>query len=187
MEITLEEIQKKFESLPEDLKWAIMAAKVDDNILEIGQTNNLNVEQMGQLSLETYMVMLGFTRPDKFEDSLKKSLQLADEKIKTIVNSVNEKILKEIRLNMMEPVAPTENTEHEIMKSAGIEIIPEKLEITGGEAARPIFAEKLSMPVQSQTTRTEHTLDNLSKTNTGEVPIATSEKPKIDPYREIPE
>jgi hypothetical protein len=30
-------------------------------------------------------------------------------------------------------------------------------------------------------------LDNLSKTNTGEVPIATSEKPKIDPYREIPE
>ena len=80
MEITLEEIQKKFESLPEDLKWAIMAANVDDNIIEISQTNGLNVEQMGQLSLETHMVMFGFTPLDKFEESIRNSLKLGDEK-----------------------------------------------------------------------------------------------------------
>jgi hypothetical protein len=36
MQITLEEIQKKFEGLPEDLKWAIMAAQVDDHINKCG-------------------------------------------------------------------------------------------------------------------------------------------------------
>src|SRR3990167_3564163 len=97
MEITLEEIQKKFESLPEDLKWAVMAANVDENIIDIGQAQGLNVEQMGQLSLETHMVMFGFTHPDKFEESVKNRLNLPDEKIRAIVNVVNEKILKKIR------------------------------------------------------------------------------------------
>src|SRR5438105_1495225 len=100
MEITLEEIQKKFESLPEDIKWAIMAANVDDNIIDIGKAENLNVEQMGQLSLETHMVMLGFTHPDKFEASVRESMQLPDEKTRRIADVINEKILKEIRTKM---------------------------------------------------------------------------------------
>ena len=95
MEITLEEIQKKFEGLPEDLKWAIIAANVDDKVIDIGQANGLNVEQMGQLSLETHMVMFGFTHPNKFAESVKASLGLPEEKIKVIVNAVNEKILKD--------------------------------------------------------------------------------------------
>lgn len=201
MEITLEEIQKKFESLPEEVKWAIMAINVDDKIIEIGQTNNLNVEQMGQLSLETYMVMLGFVKPEKFEESLKNSLQLPDEKIRAVGNLVNEKILKGIRSKMME--SSTEDStekenitqEHEIMKSAGIEIlseeknmpVPEKLEITGEVKPQPIFAQKLSTPVQSQTIKTEHTLENISKTEIPSTPNTNTEKPRIDPYREIPE
>ncbi len=141
IEVTIEELQKKFESLPEDLRWAIMAANVDENITEIGKEFNLNVEQMGQLSLETHAVMFGYTHPDKFEESVKASMQLPDEKNKAIVNAVNEKILKNIREQLMAlsgvkketPDQPTDNAESiamadrkdtEILKSAQIEIMP---------------------------------------------------------------
>ena len=80
MQITLEEIQKKFDELPENLKWAIMSVNVDDVTIEIAKEVGLNIEQTGQLSLETNMVMLGFTPLDKFEESIKASLQLPDEK-----------------------------------------------------------------------------------------------------------
>lgn len=101
MEITIEEIQKKFDNLPEDLRWAIMAADVDEKITEIGKSQNLTVQQMGQLSLETHVVMFGLIHPDKFEESLQASLGLEPEKIKTIVMLVNEKILKNIREKIM--------------------------------------------------------------------------------------
>ena len=84
MEITIEEIQKMFEKLPEDLKWAIMAAKVDEKIMEIGKEQGLNIEQMGQLSLETHMVMFGVTHPDKFQESIQASMRLPEFKTKNI-------------------------------------------------------------------------------------------------------
>jgi len=205
MEITLEEIQKKFDSLPEDLKWAIMAANVDDNIIEIGQMQGLNVEQMGQLSLETHMVMFGFTHPDKFEESVKNSMRLGDEKTHAIISAVNEKILKEIREKMMQLYAdkPKESEKQEklpqtseedanVLNSHGIEIIPGKLELNKGEEVRPILEQKLSGSFQNSTVKTEHTLNNLTKMN--EPPISETPKPapsayppKGDPYRLPPE
>ncbi|MBU1727967.1 hypothetical protein KKA39_01500 [Patescibacteria group bacterium] len=125
MEITLEEIQKKFESLPEDLRWAIMAANVDEKITAMGKEHNLTVEQMGQLSLETHMVMFGFTHPNKFEESVKASLGFPEDKNKIIVNEINEKILKDIRERLMTLYGKAEEKKNEeIMTGAGIEIMP---------------------------------------------------------------
>ncbi len=191
MEISIEEIQKKFESLPEDLKWAIMAADVDNKIMEIGKLNSLTVEQMGQLSLETHMVMFGFVHPDKFEESIQGSLKLEPAKTRVLVNAVNEKVLKDIRENIMslhkdikeskEEAPKTEDNSHEeIFKSAGIEVLPKK-----EEAPKTIsFAnQKLTNTFQMPKTTSEYSLNNISKQN--EVPKQTA--PKIDPYREIPE
>ena len=49
----------------------------------------------------------------------------------------------------------------------------------------PILAQRLSGPVQSQPTKTEHTLENISKTAVP--PPLPSKKYDVDPYREIPE
>lgn len=206
MQITLEEIQKKFESLPENVKWAIMGANVDDNIIEIGQQQGLNVEQMGQLSLEVHMEMFGFTPADKFEESVKNSLNLPSDKIKAIVEAVNEKILKKVRENMMaeenNPASDTEDTDEEendkqILNSSGIEILDEnkkeimppveKLELKAKETEPPILAQKLTGFVKNEVKETEHALNNLTKMS---APVTSNEKPKIpstDPYREIPE
>lgn len=205
MEITLEEIQQKFDSLPEDLKWAIMAANVDDNIIEIGQTNGLNVNQMGQLSLETHMVMFGFTHPDKFEESIKNSLGLPEEKIHAIANAVNEKILKNIREKIMDLTTKNEEEkDSQVLKSAGIEIIPkgnftpntkpeekketlpilDSLELKEGrvpDKPESVISQKLSGFVKNEVKETDHSLNNMSSEKKEET------KPKVDPYREIPE
>lgn len=101
MDISIEEIQEKFDGLPEDIKWLIMQADMDGKITEIGQRLKLTVPQMAQLSLETNMMMMGFTHPNKFESSLIASMGLPEEKVKEIVNEVNEKILKGIREKLM--------------------------------------------------------------------------------------
>jgi hypothetical protein len=243
IEVTLEEIQKKFESLPEDLRWAIMAANVDEKITQIGKDNNLTVEQMGQLSLETHMVMFGFTHPDKFEASVKASLQLPDEKNKTIVNKINETILKDIREKLMSLYGKQEEKNNdEILNKAGIEINKEEpistsdglatgagkadnrdemikkvedpeliaKEIQNKKIMQSISAQKLSGSFQIPNTKTEYSLNNMSKSaktpegpkDTGvKVPLGATIKPtsgatastspsfsvKVDPYREMPE
>ena len=235
-EVTIEEMQKKFEELPEDLKLAIMSADIDDNIIQIGKDQGLNVDQTGQLSLETHAVMFGYTHPDKFQESVKASLGLPDEKIKTVVDSVNEKILKNIREKLMElhnPVSDeTKETakETEILKSANIEITPEKprIEIKLDAAneiennnnntqsnindmiskienpdlikkeapvvntAPLIASQKLSGSFKIPATKTAYTLPSIGKNNIN--PVANTppinipdQKPKIDPYRELPE
>jgi len=242
MEVTLEEIQKKFEGLPEDLRWAIMAANVDEKITQIGKDYNLTVEQMGQLSLETHMVMFGFVHPDQFEASVKGSLQLPDDKNKKIVNEINEKILKDIREKLMSLYGKQEEKkEDEILNNAGIEINKEPVNIPDGlatgkgkaddrdkmisEVENPetiakeiqnkkimesITTQKLSGAFQMPNTKTEYSLNNMSKTSKTpegpkdigvKVPLGATIKPtsgatastspsfsvKIDPYREMPE
>ena len=193
MEITLEEIQKKFETLPEDLKWAIMAANVDDNIIDIGKIEGLNVDQMGQLSLETNMVMFGFTPVEKFEESVKASLGLPEEKIKSIVKDVNEKILKNIREKLINLTTPqteevvkfpeTHPEDLEELKAHGIEIIPQKLELNASEehdAAQihKILSQKLSGSVQTPVAKSDHSLENITKQpSTTPVPKAPTPPP----------
>lgn len=193
MEITIEEIQKKFDSLPEELKWAIMAADVDSKIIEIAKKEELNNVQMGQLALETNVVMFGFYPPEKFEESLKGSLGLPDEKIKAIANDVNELILKNIRekLKTGAPVGEettSEKDDKEILKSAGIEIaedsvMPTKIpirtitenreellkgmehpELIAGKTPPPMIqSSKLVGSFQIPATKTEYKMDNMTK------------------------
>ncbi len=91
-----------------------------------------------------------------------------------------------------------------ILNKAGIEIIPGKLELANGEKpienredilkkiekpeeVHPILAQKLSGSLQTPVIKTEHSLENLTKTNTP-IPQKPQTYPKnLDPYREMPE
>lgn len=94
MELSIEDIKNKFEKLPEDLKWAIIGAKIDEKLMQIGSAQGLNIRQIGQLSLETHAVMMGFVHPDQFASSIKASLGLDEERVRLITASVNERIIK---------------------------------------------------------------------------------------------
>lgn len=191
MELSIEDIKNKFEKLPEDLKWAIMGANIDEKLMQIGTAHGLNIRQIGQLSLETHAVMLGFVHPDSFGDSIKASLGLPDDKVKLITQSVNEKIIKGVREKLVElrggvmpvvenpPKLPKQETEEVVpTENPTIEaenILEEKIVKEDKKIASGVIANKLVNTVAANTVKTNYTLNNISK---GE-----SEPKKLDPYR----
>ncbi len=205
MELSIEDIKNKFEKLPEDLKWAIMSAKIDEKVVAIGQNFGLNIRQMGQLSLEIHAVMLGYTHPDDFENSILKSLNLGEEKTKLLANSVYEKIIKDVRERLIEYRGGVKPTKDIVEKTLPKEIFEKKEEPQKGiispeikteekkeeiqniieedkKVINSIISNKLQENIKSVKTETDHSNTNNMAVNQPETPIK-----KIDPYREIPE
>lgn len=171
MDITIEEIQNKLKNLPEDLRWAIMNANIDEKILSLGKVYGLTIEQMGQLSLETYMVILNYTQPNKFEESLKQSLGLQNDKNRQIATDINNQILRDIKGNLMSlsekeeipdsialPGIRKEALEGKTQKESVKDILNQKIN-------ESISSQKLFNTFQSPTKKTEYSLNNLSKDN----------------------
>ena len=195
MELSIEDIQNKFEKLPEDLRWAIMGAKIDEKLVQIGQNFNLNIRQLGQLSLETHAVMLGFMHPDDFESSILKSLGLDEEKTKLIANTVFDKIIKDVRDRLIEyrggmkpeheikeKVLPKEIFEKEKTENnnpIATQEIPEKKEEE--KVISKVISNKLLNTVKANSTENTHILTETKPNDT------LKQERKIDPYREIPE
>jgi hypothetical protein len=95
--ITPEEIQKKIESLPENLRLAILISDIDKKVNTIGRENGLNVNQNTELLSKTHLVMLGFIHLDKFEDSVKEISEIPPQVVNNIVKDIGEQILKDIK------------------------------------------------------------------------------------------
>jgi hypothetical protein len=110
-DITLEEIQKKFDSLPENLRLAILIAGADKKINSIGREHGLNVKQIGALLLKTHIMMFGFIHPDMFENSVKEIPGIPLSVVKGIVRDVNEQIIKDIKDDLIELAEKPEKTE----------------------------------------------------------------------------
>jgi hypothetical protein len=176
MEITIEEMQKKFEGLPEDLKWAIMGANVDEKIIEIGKKYNLNVEELGQLSLETHGVMLGYILPDQFEESIRKSLNFPELKTKELAEEINEEIFKNIRERLMQQRKKEEENSEKSKILEENELAEEKNEVENKEDEQEkkraeenkkimdsISSQKLSASFKIPTIKTEYTTNDLTK------------------------
>lgn len=157
-----------------------------------------------------------FDYPKELESRMRLSKVKVNELVNEMNDLVFKKIKEEL-IRSTEKLTQTEEEKKinaKILNSAGIEIIaeketlpvPEKLEL--GTSEKPtleerkdmlkkienpdifltktpaILSQKLSGSVKNEIVKTDHSLDNLTPSNT---PSASSNKPIIDPYREIPE
>ncbi|MDO8560890.1 MAG: hypothetical protein Q7R91_01605 [bacterium] len=95
--INEEEILKRYESLPQDLKDAMMGISTADAISEIGRKTNLNIEKMGALAEEVGLIILGFIPSANFISDIKTVLDIDAEKAAEIANEVNQHIFLPIR------------------------------------------------------------------------------------------
>ena len=114
------------------------------------------------LQIETNLVMLGLVHPDEYRNELKGRLNIVDEKVDDIINELNKEILSEIREKLKEvykttneisddiweteasttaPVNKEIGENAQILKSAGIEIMPTNLssiaELPAGKTTVP--------------------------------------------------
>jgi len=161
-----EELDERFSKLSNETKNAILESNYQTKIYEIGQKYNLTVFQMEILEKAIVDIIIGTTNPDKFEESLKQSLQLPDEKNREIVNEINEKILKEIREKFKNTYKKNTETEEEA-EDYTLESREEMLK----HIENPEPVAKIKIPV----------LSDLKELPTGNI-----EKTKIKPEKDSP-
>ena len=228
-------IEKAKAQLSNDTLNAINAVDWKAVILGMRERKGYSFEQLGDLELETELVLCGLLSPKNYPKELESRMKLSKPQAEALVNEMNEQVFAKIREELIknterkkifaekfqsaQKTLPRDTEEEkknntQVFKNHGIEIIgngngkpaspptspnqdesqgsketlpiPEKLELKG-DVINPILAQKLSGSVQIPTVRTEHTLDNLTKINTPNPGNTKVEKPKVDPYREIPE
>jgi len=217
-------IEKAREQLPPETVKAIDSVNWKASILELRETKGYTFEQLGNLEIETELLLFGLVNINEYPKELEKRMGLSKAQVNELVEDMNKLVFNKIKAELIKNVenkrasqragegeAPTAEIpdidikkEHAELSKAGIEIIHdlpneakqqaqtsmqnEKLELPEGEhkPAPSILTEKLSRDFKTPAVKTEHTLENITKSSPSQT-SANSAKPKVDPYREIPE
>ena len=93
-------IQKRFAELPPAVRSAITSADLRPKLQRIGQKYQLHIDQAGSLEDETTLVMMGFSDPAEFPDTLAKELGVSAEIAEQIAEDVSGEIFMPIRESM---------------------------------------------------------------------------------------
>jgi hypothetical protein len=216
LQIKIENAKKQ---LSDDTLNAIAAVAWQAKIIKMRETRGYTFEQLGDLELETELLLCGLVNPKDYPGELEKRMgiskasanELVEEMNKLVFSKIKEELVKSTERKKMfihpgASATPQEGNHHDtetekksntqILSNAGIQIlngneeketlpIPEKLELNGN-VVHPMLSQKMSGTFQMPIVKTEHTLNNLTPSNTPNVAPKT-DKPKPDPYREIPE
>ena len=94
---TPEQLQEKFDSLPQDIQQAITSETVSGNLEILGQKYSLRVDKIGDLIDEVGMVMLGFKKSSDFIGSLSKRLEIDRETAESLAVDIDNDVFKKIR------------------------------------------------------------------------------------------
>lgn len=178
MQYTTKQLQERYKSLPEDLKDTIWSAESANAIQSISKKYNLNIEQMGKLSSETGLVLLGFTHPKDYIKNLSASISIDMDTARKIAEEVNNIIFSKIKENLKKlhgigvestPPAPSAKTQEKLKETP---LKPPPLPRTPLELLQKHEPEKYSSaaPLPSK-------LPSMPTTSTSIPP-----KPPISPY-----
>ncbi|MDE2213096.1 MAG: hypothetical protein KGJ34_00995 [Patescibacteria group bacterium] len=94
---TPEEIAKKFDALPAEIKSLIYSAEMLNTVERIGEKYKLHVDQLGLLESQTADVMIGFSKPENFVSNLSRSVQIEVGVATAIAAEINDQLFLKIR------------------------------------------------------------------------------------------
>jgi hypothetical protein len=193
--------------LSENTLAAIKAVDWRASILEARVKKGYSIDQLEELEAETELVLCGLTPPADYPRNLEKKMGISKAQANDLVNYMNTQVFSKIKEALIRRTTPKEAVkanegsgsptpnDTQILKSSGIEIVPEKLELNTPQPKeiRSILAQKLSGFSKNDVVRTEHALENITKSS--DTPVkptspdtAPSPYPKnADPYRLRPE
>ncbi|MCX6752571.1 MAG: hypothetical protein NTZ87_03700 [Candidatus Nomurabacteria bacterium] len=207
-------IEKAKRELPLETANAIDAIDWKTAVLELRSKYGYTFEQLGDLELETELLLCGLVSGKDYPKELENRLKISKMAANELVNEMNDLVFKKIREELIKnierkktfvKIEKNDVNDMKVLSSVGIEIVPEKLEIVGGEKpaenredilkkienpepVQTILAQKLSGTVQIPAVKTDHSLENITKAGSTPLPQAPKAYPKnADPYRLAPE
>ena len=127
MSYTREQLDTMFYELPDDVKEAMTSVDTVQVLNKIKEKYKLHIDQIGQLSAEIALVMIGASSPQRFISKMESSMNISEETAKSIASEVNEKIFQVVR-NTLKNIQEEEISE-ETKKESG-EVVPQKPKVT---------------------------------------------------------
>jgi len=100
--LVAEKLDPRFVNLPNKIKQIINESNYGAKIFVLSKENGLNLTQTTNLEEIVTDTIIGKTPPEMFELRAMSMSGLDKDKLKTLVNEINEKILKEIRRKVFE-------------------------------------------------------------------------------------
>jgi len=97
MDYTKEQLRERYDQVPPELQDAFISVDNFDVIQEIGKGAGLHIDQVGRLSEEVGLVILGFVHPKDFRERIKEKIGISDDEANLIVYELNQKIFGQIR------------------------------------------------------------------------------------------
>ncbi|MEI6296750.1 MAG: hypothetical protein WCO84_03845 [bacterium] len=97
MEHTKEQVNNIFQSLPVEIKTAILSVETFDSIVEISQKHQLHLDQQSTLGQETGNILLGISDPLDFVSTISTKLGIDKNIANQIVGEINEKIFSKVK------------------------------------------------------------------------------------------
>jgi hypothetical protein len=104
-------INAEQKNIPADILEAIKTSQVYDKLEEIGGRYNLLLDQIGQLEVDTRMLMIGKTKSTKFIETITKNLEISTETAEKIASDINTEIFTSLRESMQKIQSEAEQSE----------------------------------------------------------------------------
>ena len=204
-------IDKAKAALPEATRRAIETSNWKDVIVKMRETHGYTYEQLGDLELETELLLAGLVPTDKYPKELEARMKISPAQAQELVNEMNQLVFSKIREEFVKitetprPVSSppakgewsprategVKKTEPSLPEVGMPEIEGKILKQAGIEITPkgPVPNMKLTDTFQMPKKTTEYTLPGISKTP--EAAGKVDEPPKkysgLDPYREKPQ
>lgn len=206
-------IEKAKARLSDDTLNAIAAVPWQTIILGMRETKGYSFEQIGDLETETELLLCGLISSKEYPKELENRMRLSKAQVDVLVQEMNNLVFSKIKEELIKnteqekmfegmprsvfqtKASPNpKSTPVKTSSDKGIFTKPDptilELEVGNKEeksVVHPILAQKMTSSFQIPSVKTEHSLENITKTNVSIPPDTKTKNGGIDPYREIPE
>ena len=175
-------IKERFAKLPPKLQEAITSTEVAENLRELAQKYRLHIDQGQILENETYMVLLGVEQAGKYEENLKKELDVSSDIAKNIANDVAKEIFLSIRNTLKESTTPEpKQVQKSTQQPASVQKNPIETSPQTPSINPPIQQAKTFASIN---TENKDKLASVVKNERKELKINPAKQYVVDPYRE---
>ena len=134
MELSFEQINNRYDSLPEKLKEAIFSPSIDIAIIRLGQSYRLDNQKIYAIARNIGEVLFGFESYKNLASDLQADLNIDNRLATAIANDIMSKILSPYRKELdmaYSPIIPTPTTKPQEIKPSPsiVDLRPKKEEI----------------------------------------------------------
>ncbi len=186
------DIRNHFDLLPKDIQDVITSSGYQEKLYNLAKKYKITYGDLGQVELETTMVLLGMTKPADFENKLRDALPNNKDIVPAMIKELSEVVFMPIHQSLMKvhgesadtpaaatPSAPAatklETNDQNVMSKAGIEIMDGASFQTPVNAPRPATPAATANPFEQKLSSTTVADKKATDTNLGG---------GKDPYRE---